>query len=332
MAKLNGPLLSVGAHGALAKDLTFFRNRFGNRVRRFHYPHRAPSISQYQIRVLIGMLTAHWQVMSDAEKSTWRTNAGNSGLDITGFNYFIREAYQDLKTHHGLCAYWPMNELTGETVYDISGQGLHGTLEPSYPDNVPSRVSGPGKFYGRALSFDNLDDYVDCGDILNDLELPCSIILWMNWISGTGPTIGSEDSTAQYHGFRLQQQSTGAVAGSYMKGGGITGANRRSKVSVANVVTSGVWTQIGYVLVDIDNIHLYVNAQEVEGEMSGSATFMSTSADHCLIGRRLGASPMGFNGILDDIKVYNREIGPEEMHKQFLIGRNNKRRQYQIIH
>ena len=55
----------------------------------------------------------------------------------------------------GLVAYWPLNEGGGTTTADASGNGNDGAL------NAPTWDSGK---FGGALSFDGVDDFVDCGN------------------------------------------------------------------------------------------------------------------------------------------------------------------------
>ena len=64
-------------------------------------------------------------------------------------------ANADIET--SLTAYWPFNDGSGTTALDASGNEHHGTLH-----NGPAWVDGPGGSAG-ALSFDFIDDYIECG-------------------------------------------------------------------------------------------------------------------------------------------------------------------------
>ena len=55
----------------------------------------------------------------------------------------------------GLVAYWPLDEGTGTTTADVTGNGNNGTLL-----GAPTWVGGK---LGGALDFDGIDDAVDCG-------------------------------------------------------------------------------------------------------------------------------------------------------------------------
>ena len=73
-----------------------------------------------------------------------------------------------------LTAEWHMDEGTGNLVGDSSGNGNQGTLNVGEGDNVNSKwVRG---IKGKALEFDGVDDYVDCGNNAN-LEITGDITL-----------------------------------------------------------------------------------------------------------------------------------------------------------
>jgi len=61
-----------------------------------------------------------------------------------------------------LVAEWHMDEGTGNSVGDTSGNGNQGTLNVGGGDNVNSKWVDGVK--GKALKFDGKDDYVDCGN------------------------------------------------------------------------------------------------------------------------------------------------------------------------
>jgi hypothetical protein len=63
-----------------------------------------------------------------------------------------------------LKGWWPMNERSGQTIRDWSGNGNHGRLgsTPQVDDNDPTRIGGIFGF-GSALRFDG-DDYVSIPD------------------------------------------------------------------------------------------------------------------------------------------------------------------------
>jgi len=91
--------------------------------------------------------------MTSAQKLVYTNLAKSKNLSMTGFNYFVKVALADLYTHTHLVAYWSFNELTGNTVYDYSGNGHHALLKPTYPSNCPTRANSINEKYGKALYF-----------------------------------------------------------------------------------------------------------------------------------------------------------------------------------
>jgi concanavalin A-like lectin/glucanase superfamily protein len=83
-----------------------------------------------------------------------------------------------------LRGWWPMNERSGQTVRDWSGNGNHGTLgsTPAADDNDPTWIKGIFNL-GSALRFDG-NDYVSIPDAP---ELRPERLTVSAWIRKTGP-------------------------------------------------------------------------------------------------------------------------------------------------
>jgi len=71
---------------------------------------------------------------------------------------------QTKKLTDGLVGMWSFDgpDMAGNTAFDRSGQGNHGTLAGG-----PERVIGK---VGQGLGFDGVDDYVDAGDVYNGVK------------------------------------------------------------------------------------------------------------------------------------------------------------------
>jgi len=79
---------------------------------------------------------------------------------------------------YGLVGYWSFDEGSGNVAYDASGNGNHGTI---YGAKWTSGAPCPtGASCGGGLSFDGVDDYVDCGnDPSLDLYEQVTVVFWM---------------------------------------------------------------------------------------------------------------------------------------------------------
>jgi hypothetical protein len=71
----------------------------------------------------------------------------------------------------GLVLELHFNELEGSTVYDLSGNNNNGTIFGA------TRVQ---EGFGRALSFDGVDDYVNVSDSINLRAVPFTVEFWIN--------------------------------------------------------------------------------------------------------------------------------------------------------
>ncbi|MEM3942803.1 MAG: LamG domain-containing protein [Thermofilaceae archaeon] len=95
----------------------------------------------------------------------------------------------------GLVLYLWMNEGAGDRVYDLSGNGNHGTI---YGATWTRLASGK-----NALYFDGVDDYVDCGNApsLNTFSSITITVLakQMRWTGGLDAWVLDKD----YTGYRI---------------------------------------------------------------------------------------------------------------------------------
>ena len=77
MAKLNGPLLSVNAHGSIAKRITYSKRYTGNQVRFQRANKDANTSSQQTQRALFLEALEKWNSLTPSEKEQW--NEYNKG-------------------------------------------------------------------------------------------------------------------------------------------------------------------------------------------------------------------------------------------------------------
>lgn len=325
MAKLKGPLFSLGAHGSVNKSLNYSQRKGKNLLRKFSYPKKAVSLKQWTQRHIIGLLTAHWQIKTNDEKKTYNDLAAESGLNISGFNYFLKVAQQDLYTHHGLCGYWSMNESTGNQALDYSGNGNHGSLLPSYPDNCPTREAAMIKQYGNALSFDGINDRVNCGsDPSLDFTDAFTLSAWLKV-----PHTETAD--------KIFTKGLGYPAGE-AKGWGIEARNDNKIYFYIATSTGGnthreatfpleKWFNLVCILdnnigkIYIDNV--FLSSLPVDGY---------TDADELSL--FFGSASWGEYARckMDEVCFYNRALGEEEIKKHYELLRLDKKRQPLIIH
>ncbi len=222
-------------------------------------------------------------------------------------------------------------ELVSEWKFDGNAKDSvgnnHGTLKGN-PTWGADRFGDQGK----ALSLDGKDDYVDCGndaslsfvDSSHVMDRPFSITWWQK--SNIVPNL-SRTETGEY---------TGKCVGVLMKKGEyfiewsnsfrvyLHDGNENGNIGrVGGVdVKQNEWT---YIVVTYDSsrtsdgIKFYQDGRLVPSGIcsgvKGTYTTMKNKNHPLMIGRSRG---FRFNGLMDDVKIYNHALNPEEVNARYL--------------
>lgn len=265
------------------------------------------------------------------------TYSSDSGVEITSLSieptYIMNTAgdsiptadiYTDgstielYKPSYYLAAYWPMNENAGDTVYDMSGNYLHGVAHgTSFTEGV----------YGMARFFDGIDDYVEVpDDSLLDIDEEITISLWAriddSEIEGTLLSKRVPDGNINYQ-IRFAGSATSANDILEFQFGSPPGNAFRTTA----ILRDSEWHHIAlsFVFSDTSSAQWVIDGQAVEGswDVSDEILIPEVNAHHLQIGRELSASPNYFHGELDDILIF--EIALEAPYLQgFYYGYMNK--------
>lgn len=86
MAKLDGPLMSMGASGSIGGILTFGSNKGRNFVRQLVIPANPQSAAQTGVRSAMKWIGQEWAQLSAPNQATWETRAAQT--NISPFNAF----------------------------------------------------------------------------------------------------------------------------------------------------------------------------------------------------------------------------------------------------
>ena len=209
---------------------------------------------------------------------------------------------------NGLVGYWPMNEGSGTTAYDGSGNGNNGTLT-----NNPSWTQGKTG-NGGALSFDGVNDYVNCGT--NTSLKPTDAITVELWIKTTQAALadvvsgGNFKYLMYYHGNLTNKYMTWVVV--RKNGGWIHVDNTNLPLGDGNwhyIVGTFNGTQLMY----------YQDGVWVATKNFAADT-IDTDTNPLTLGCRYnGLEP--FNGLIDDVRIYNRALSAEEIRYHYNHGR-----------
>jgi hypothetical protein len=172
---------------------------------------------------------------------------------------------------------------------------------------------------GRALQFDGVDDYVDLGNIYDDLILPMTVSAWVyldNSATGINPIFVSQDNAPVYNGFWFQITEEN-FAIEYGDGMGEGSSVYRRGVRSINSDRRGRWIHLCAVMRSATDMELYLNGVLVNDTFSGSSNLPMASNypnDIAKIGYYYTNSAVyHFKGMLDDLRVWNRALTETEI-------------------
>ena len=218
----------------------------------------------------------------------------------------------------GLVGYWAMEEGSGQYTHDGSGNNNDGRLGSN--DGEAGDQADPqwtiGKI-GNALLFDGKDDYVDSGsDQSLDITGPITIEAWI-YLNKT-PSSAGHDFKIVYkrdasRGYQMRLRAEQSALRADFKGlsddylSYFTGTN----------LEKDRWYHVA-VIWDGSLMRSYVNgALDLVDDSSGT---IASGPDINLI---ISHPKYGFNGIIDEVRIYNRALSGEEIRYHYNSGGSN---------
>jgi len=332
--KLKGPLFSVGAHGKLANDLSFSQRKGTSIGRSFHYPKTIPSGLQVGRRFLLGMLNAHWGILSAADQAAYGALGAALPERISGYNYFIKSAYADLLGVHGLLSFWPMTEASGLTVTDLGPAGANATITQAGTPGKPRFTKPMVKTFRKSL--ENALGGGRVSVIFNEAIQPTSnftIIAEVDCqgIGGNGPGIISRwISTGNNKNFYFRiSKDDGPEIGISVDGTSNPGQYNQTWANTFGMI--GKKGSLAVVFEPSTYLNLYFNGVLIKENttaiisgvnLGNLATYIATWS----------TDPAGAKwiGKLNFIRVYNRTMTQPELLAQSKIMKTGKERQFKL--
>ncbi len=197
-------------------------------------------------------------------------------------------------------AFWHMDEAswngTPDEVVDSSGNGNHGTAH----GNATTTANG---MVNRAGIFDGSGDYVDCGSD-NSLDVDyITVESWVKFTSNSGNRV-----IASY------DDGTNRRWALYLRNGNILRffvfVNNAAKIiDYSWIPQLDTWYHIAGVK-SATHVRLYINGEEV-GIPQAHPGVIDKDPYKLRIG--VGDYPGYFNGTIDEVKIYNRALSPDEI-------------------
>lgn len=174
---------------------------------------------------------------------------------------------------------------------------------------------------GRAIFFDGIDDYIDLGDIYDDVALPLTISAWVYVLPDENnvtqyPIFESQDNSATYNGFTFVTSTLPHIGFTIGDGkGGNHPAFRRSRAGYFNEL--GKWLYMTAVARSGNDLHTYLNGYDVSGEYQGTSSSPMNSYSPTEVAKIGYLFSNGlvfrFKGIMDEVRIWNRALSETEI-------------------
>jgi hypothetical protein len=194
-----------------------------------------------------------------------------------------------------MVAYWPFDEGSGETAFDMSGNNNHATLS----ENV---AWGEGQLAG-AIEFNGIDTAVTAPHIPFD-ERSFTIAMWVKPNLSADQVLFSQTGTsaAPYDSLDLHLR---IYANARVRMGYYA-----NDLTTEAIIVEDTWQHLAFTH-DVENQtrRIYLNG-EVAAEESGSTPFLGNTGD-THIGWWRGSQ--WANGVIDDVQVYDYALTQDEV-------------------
>jgi len=246
--------------------------------------------------------------------------------------------YNGTDITEGLVSHWELDEEDGTNAEDSFGDN-DGTLNGgSYWTRQTTDLSGNGNTgtthnisyaldhngaYNGAMSFDGVDDYVDCGN--NTSLLITDDITVLIWIKGTTPDasdsiISRWDTGANKRVWDIYGTNTN-LFGVQLSDDGTFNAGHRKQYLSSNAVYDNNWHQIGFTF-NTGTLKLYRDGVEDTGSVNfnDSITFLKSNDIQLMMGANLnnGVLQRYSNGSISDVRIYDRALDEDEIRTLYL--------------
>ena len=213
----------------------------------------------------------------------------------------------------GPVAYWSFDEGYGDTAYDETDNGNDGTRGGGTPAYKPTWQDESMCVSGKCLSFDGVDDYVDCGagDSL-DITEAITISAWVKPITTnpTGHNVIVSHLTGEARTYYLNIYNKDTL---FLLNDGASDF----ECSPTEDVSLNVWTHIVGTY-DGTDMKVYHNGV-LKKTIDGPSSINSEPTNTILIGSYVGTDNF-FKGSIDEVRIYPYARSAAQIKKDYNAG------------
>jgi|GEM_PF-3159155 len=219
--------------------------------------------------------------------------------------YFISQnVYADLST--GLIAYYPFNG----NAQDASGNANHGTLFG------PTLTSDKQNNSNSAYLFDGIDDYIEIADS-DSLDMGTSDYSIVAWVKISTPTnngrIFSKGSSACVTGYMLRLNANQAhLENAFENSCKIIFAGNQD-------IADNEWHFVVGVVKRSEGGFIYVDGELDNSQLQDTSAYDFSNQRNAWIGRNDVHQDEAFNGVIDELRIYNRALSESEIRQLYLL-------------
>jgi hypothetical protein len=235
---------------------------------------------------------------------TFTHNSGTVMLNATANQTITNsQSFNNLTINDGLVGYWKFDESSGTTAADSSGYGNDGTWTggPTASSTTPTvNFTNP-----YSLSFDGTNDYVDMGDDSSlDLTSAITVSAWFkpDVINQQVDILSRDDGVNRNFWVYLENDET--IHWSMVFSG-----TAKDTVSTS-LYSAGSWMNVVGTFNGTDRM-LYIDGVR-EANTAESGTIDNDDVSFTIGAREDGLDRL-FNGLIDDVRVYNRALTATEV-------------------
>ncbi|NEO97317.1 MAG: filamentous hemagglutinin N-terminal domain-containing protein [Symploca sp. SIO2E9] len=209
--------------------------------------------------------------------------------------------------------YWRLDETSGTTAFDASGNNFNGT----YRGDVSQGVAGVS---GTAADFDGVNGAVDIGTVEPDssLDIDNQSFTIEAWIKPSDSPaeeqvyLGMHSNNQERQSLNLKVRDNGGLELSFSENGETVRTRKQA------VPPGEGWNHVVLSYdAPLDSSRVFVNGREIDNDSDGP---FSGEAPSLLIGSWRNFSDLPFNGSIDEVAIYRTALSPERIATHYDIG------------